>query len=181
MRLAQRVAEDGVGMPAAYSVIAAVQESLTEREDELRTLLRDVRMKKYRDEEEELRKKLEGTTVTVENFLAWKQAFDEEQALANGASAKAIAKDSVQRLTGKALFLQDGGAMMITSDELFFEGGELMPPTLWGGGNFGERFSFCLLQCSRRAWWGGCPLENSGSRNLKRIRGPYDIRLCTAR
>merc|ERR1739844_648665 len=53
-------------------------------------------------EEEEEKKRLEGTKVTVESFLAWKAQFDAERQ-----SKKEIVDASAKRLTGKALFLKN--------------------------------------------------------------------------
>ena len=45
---------------------------------------------------------MEGTKVTVESFMAWKAAFDEERL-----SKKEIVDVKEKRLTGKELFLQN--------------------------------------------------------------------------
>ena len=47
-------------------------------------------------------KRLEGTKVTVESFLAWKAEFDAERL-----SKKEIVDASAKRLTGKELFLKN--------------------------------------------------------------------------
>ena len=47
-------------------------------------------------------KRLEGTKVTVESFLAWKAQFDAERL-----SKKEIVDASAKRLTGKELFLKN--------------------------------------------------------------------------
>ena len=47
-------------------------------------------------------RRLEGTKVTVESFLAWKAQFDAERL-----SKKEIVVTSEQRLTGKELFLKN--------------------------------------------------------------------------
>ena len=47
-------------------------------------------------------RRLEGTKVTVESFLAWKAQFDAERL-----SKKEIVDASAKRLTGKELFLKN--------------------------------------------------------------------------
>ena len=49
-----------------------------------------------------MQRRLEGTKVTVESFLAWKAEFDAERL-----SKKEIVVTNEQRLTGKELFLKN--------------------------------------------------------------------------
>lgn len=67
---------------------------------------------------ERIRKRQAGTMVTVETFMAWKKAFDEEMALKNSTLADIVAATE-QRLSGKQWFLQqkNGGAESEDVDE----------------------------------------------------------------
>merc|ERR1712137_902880 len=56
-------------------------------------------------EEEEERKKLEGTKVTIESFLAWKAEFDAEKDVER--AAKEAAKKDKHKKSGKELFMTD--------------------------------------------------------------------------
>jgi RWD domain len=69
------------------------------------------------DEDEGVRKRRDGTQVTVENFMAWRLKFEKEMELkkkleeeASGGSA--TAKVEKGRLTGKQMFLEDSSLAM---------------------------------------------------------------------
>merc|ERR1712156_1010488 len=83
-------------------------------------------------EEEEERKKLEGTKVTIESFLAWKADFDAEMAVMR--KEKEAAKKDKNKKSGRELFMTDknlvesdikflaeAGDEAVTVDESLFE------------------------------------------------------------
>jgi len=87
--------------------------------------------KKEADEEEE-RKKLEGTKVTIESFLAWKKEFDDERLSKMDSKERERRKGG--KLNGRELFardatlndsdikfLADSGDTAVTVDESLFE------------------------------------------------------------
>merc|ERR1719365_242954 len=63
-----------------------------------------IRIQKEKDDEEE-RKKLEGTKVTIESFLAWKAEFDAEKDVER--KVKEAAKKDKNKKSGRELFMTD--------------------------------------------------------------------------
>lgn len=71
------------------------------------------------EQDEKDRRRLEGTPVTVESFLAWKARFDEEL----GRNKRVVVDAASRRPTGREQFLKD--ASLCTSDiRLIEESGE---------------------------------------------------------
>merc|ERR1740131_665010 len=126
------VADENLGMAMVFTIVSEAIQWLGELNDRLKHEAEEaIRRQKEADEEEE-RKKLEGTKVTIESFLAWKAEFDAEmEALKKGAKAKEK-KDN--KKTGRELFMTDTtlndsdikflaetGDTAITVDESLFE------------------------------------------------------------
>ena len=79
-------------------------------------------------------RRLEGTKVTVESFMAWKAKFDEERL----SQKEVVVKE--KRLTGKELFLQN--IELNESDLQFITEG--INHSEAGLKNWGENTNFCL-------------------------------------
>merc|ERR1712241_473123 len=92
-----------------------------------------IRIQKELEEEEE-RKKLEGTKVTIESFLAWKAEFDAEMYAKKSVEAQAKKEKEKVKKSGRELFMTDttliqsdvkflaeAGDVAITVDESLFE------------------------------------------------------------
>merc|ERR1719348_960779 len=125
------VAEENLGMAMVFTIVSEVIQWLGELNDRLKHEAEEaIRRQKELDEEEE-RKKLEGTKVTIESFLAWKAEFDAEMA-----AKKDIKEKSKQdkKKSGRELFMTDRtlddsdvkflaetGDTAITVDESLFE------------------------------------------------------------
>lgn len=112
--------EENLGMAMVFTLISAAQEWLNCKWDKIKQDRELEAEKRLKEVEEEERKRFEGTRVTVETFMAWKKAFEEEL----GINRKSI-KDEKEgkKLTGRELFLQD--QTLIESDLKFLEeGGE---------------------------------------------------------
>jgi len=122
--------EENLGMPMIFTIISAMIEWLGETNDRLKREAEEEaqRIKDAADEEE--RKKLEGTKVTIESFLAWKADFDKER------MEKMLVKEKTgkEKLTGRELFMTDttlnesdlkflaeAGDTAVTVDESLFE------------------------------------------------------------
>merc|ERR1719318_1037817 len=98
-----------------FTIVSAAIEWLGETNDRLKFEAEEViRIQKEKDEEEE-RKKLEGTKVTIESFLAWKAEFDAEMSVHK--KEKEAAKRDKNKKSGRELFMTDQN--LIESDIKF--------------------------------------------------------------
>ncbi|XP_072178725.1 RWD domain-containing protein 1-like [Diadema setosum] len=108
--------EENLGMAMIFAIVSAAQEFLNERIDDLKAAREDRRKRleeEKRREEEEAEKKLKGTLVTIESFLAWKEKFDQEQR-EKKAKHQSSTESQGGKLTGRELFFQN--ANLDTSD-----------------------------------------------------------------
>lgn len=114
-------ANENIGMVMIFTLVSVAQEWINERSDLARIKKNEREELRKREEEEAERKKFEGTRVTVESFLIWKQAFDEEM----GYLLKKDKDEKGKKLTGRELFMQDKS--LNESDLKFLEeGGEFV-------------------------------------------------------
>jgi len=125
----QDMMKENLGMPVVFTLVSSAIEWLGDKNDQIKEDLEAAAQKKKDLDDEEERKKLEGTKVTIESFLAWKSEFDKERL----AKIKdAYVKNS--KLTGKELFMTDKslndsdikflentGDTAVTVDETLFE------------------------------------------------------------
>merc|ERR1712088_790085 len=89
------VAEENLGMAMVFTIVSEAIQWLGETQDRLKDE-EEARVKKIKDEADaEEQRKLEGTKVTIESFLAWKSIFDEEK------------RKKSKKKTGRELFLTD--------------------------------------------------------------------------
>eukprot|EP00090_Calanus_glacialis_P038448 TRINITY_DN67096_c0_g1_i1.p1 TRINITY_DN67096_c0_g1~~TRINITY_DN67096_c0_g1_i1.p1 ORF type:complete len:247 (+),score=106.38 TRINITY_DN67096_c0_g1_i1:34-774(+) len=128
------VVEENLGMAMVFSIVSAAIEWLGETNDRLKFEADEViRIKKEKDDEEE-RKKLEGTKVTIESFLAWKDEFDAEMNAKKSAAVLSKKEKEKMKKNGRELFMTDqsliqsdvkflaeAGDVAITVDESLFE------------------------------------------------------------
>jgi len=131
MERLKEVAEENIGMAMVFTVVSEAIQWLAEANDKIKEAVA-ARLKKIKDDEEaEEARKLEGTKVTIESFLAWKSAFDEEMLLKKGVVAKT---KKGGKKTGRELFMTDdslvssdvkflaeAGDVAVTVDESLFE------------------------------------------------------------
>lgn len=107
-------AKQNLGMVMVFTIVSAAQEWLSNRWDQIKKDRELEAERRLRESEEEERRKFEGTKVTVESFMNWKRAFEEEL----GLTRKELRDEREDRkLTGKELFLQD--QTLIESDLKF--------------------------------------------------------------
>merc|ERR1712025_1422806 len=125
-------AEENLGMAMVFTIVSAAIEWLGEKNEQLKREEEEEK-KRIKDlEEEEGRKKLEGTKVTIESFLAWKAEFDAEMRAKKG--IKELSKKEKEKKTGKQMFMTDAtlnqsdvkflaetGDVAVTVDESLFE------------------------------------------------------------
>merc|ERR1712117_81417 len=128
------VAEENLGMAMVFTIVSEAIQWLGETQDRLKEE-GDGRIKKIKDEADaEEQRKLEGTKVTIESFLAWKAEFDREMREKKGKELEKQEKKSKKK-TGRELFLTDttlndsdvkflaetGDSEAVTVDESLFE------------------------------------------------------------
>jgi len=93
--------EENIGMVMGFTIISAALEWLGSKWEEIQQEEKELAEKIKQEEEEAEKRRLEGTKVTVESFMAWKAKFDEERL----SQKEVVVKE--KRLTGKELFLQN--------------------------------------------------------------------------
>jgi hypothetical protein len=104
LSLLNEEAKQNLGMVMVFTLIQIGSEWLNRRKDEDEARKKELEERRLREIEEAENKKFEGTRVTVESFLKWKEAFDEEM---NEIKRKNKEKESTKRLTGRELFEKD--------------------------------------------------------------------------
>ncbi|XP_016911514.1 RWD domain-containing protein 1 [Apis cerana] len=95
---------ENLGMVMVFTLVSAAQEWLNVQWDKIKLNRQECEAQKMREEEEAERKKFEGTRVTVETFLCWKEKFDEEMGYTK---RREIAEREGKKLTGRELFMTD--------------------------------------------------------------------------
>ena len=65
-------------MAMVFTLVSAAQEKLNEFMDKLKNKKEDEKLRKEKEAEEAERKKFTGTPVTLETFVAWRRAFEQE-------------------------------------------------------------------------------------------------------
>lgn len=95
---------ENLGIEMIFSLVSSAQEWLNVRWDEHKKEEENRLSKKKFAEEEAERKKFEGTRVTVESFLAWRNEFELDMGIAQ--KREKLLGDN-KKLTGKELFLRD--------------------------------------------------------------------------
>lgn len=105
LSLLNQEAEQNLGMVMAFTLAQIAVEWLNKRKDEDDARKKQKEEQRLREIEEAEQKRFEGTRVTVESFMNWKMAFEEEMAQLK---AKERAKiDTGNRLSGRELFEKD--------------------------------------------------------------------------
>jgi len=95
------VMEENKGDVMTFLVISAAIEWLESHHDQMTSMAEQKAKEKKEKEDAILEKKLVGTKVTVENFMAWRKEFDNKRL--EGQKAK----KSEGKKTGKELFLEN--------------------------------------------------------------------------
>ncbi|KOC65715.1 RWD domain-containing protein 1 [Habropoda laboriosa] len=95
---------ENLGMVMVFTLVSAAKEWLNVQWDRIKFKREESAALKLKEEEEAERKKFEGTRVTVETFLSWKEKFDEEMGYTK---RREMADREVKKLTGRELFMTD--------------------------------------------------------------------------
>ncbi|CRK87088.1 CLUMA_CG000838, isoform A [Clunio marinus] len=110
------VIEENIGMEMIFTLVAGAQELLNTLFDEMKTSREEAKQRKEQELEEAERKRFEGTRVTVETFMNWRNEFEKEMGIAE---KKAKEVEVNRKLTGRELFMRDQS--LIDSDIIFLQ------------------------------------------------------------
>lgn len=73
--------KENLGMVMVFTIVSSAQEWLNQKYETVKKEQEESAAKKIKEEEEAERKRFEGTRVTVESFLKWKQQFEDEMGI----------------------------------------------------------------------------------------------------
>ncbi|XP_014471394.1 PREDICTED: RWD domain-containing protein 1 [Dinoponera quadriceps] len=116
--LAEQMSEN-LGMVMVFTLVSTAQEWLNVQWDKIKLKREETAAQKLIEEEEAERRRFEGTRVTVETFLSWKEKFDEEMGYKK---RKELAEREGKKLTGRELFMTD--KTLDQSDLKFLDDGD---------------------------------------------------------
>ncbi|OQV11479.1 putative RWD domain-containing protein 1 [Hypsibius exemplaris] len=119
VQVATSTAEQNVGMASVFTIMAAIQDELNGHLEACLEQLKNISERAKREEEEADRRKMEGTRVSVESFIAWKFRFDAERKKLKPKEAELVGS---RRLTGRQMFEENANLDM--SDAQFMEEGD---------------------------------------------------------
>lgn len=97
--------EENLGMVMAFTLVSAFQEKLADLAETIAKEAKAEVERKIQEAEEVERKRFEGTCVTIETFLKWKESFDAE--LAEKRRMMGLSNKVNKKPTGKELFMTD--------------------------------------------------------------------------
>ncbi|CAG9767992.1 unnamed protein product [Ceutorhynchus assimilis] len=101
--LAEQVKEN-LGMVMVFTLVSAAQEWLHTKYENAKTAKEEREAKALKELEEAERKRFEGTRVTIETFLKWRQEFEAELGIDK---KRELAEKEGRKLTGRELFMTD--------------------------------------------------------------------------
>ncbi|XP_037082150.1 RWD domain-containing protein 1-like [Pollicipes pollicipes] len=119
METLQAEAEANLGMVMVFTIASAASEWLNNHCDELRRRKEEEAERVKRELEEAERKRFEGTRVSVETFLKWKEGFEKEMSAMRAQKARDLEAARRNKLSGRELFLKD--TTLVDSDIKFLE------------------------------------------------------------
>ncbi|XP_050314377.1 RWD domain-containing protein 1 [Anthonomus grandis grandis] len=116
--LHEQVAEN-LGMVMVFTLVSSAQEWLHEKYEEDKKAKEERAALLQKQQEEAEQKKFEGTRVTIESFLKWRQQFEEEFGIDK---KRELAEKEGRKLTGRELFMTDN--TLNESDLKFLDEGD---------------------------------------------------------
>lgn len=108
--------EENLGMEMIFSIVGNSQELLNQIFDKMKSDRELQKEQKEKEKDELERKKFEGTRVTVESFMNWRNEFEVEMGITE---RKQKESEATRKLTGRELFLRDQS--LLDSDILFLQ------------------------------------------------------------
>ncbi|CAH3035285.1 unnamed protein product [Pocillopora meandrina] len=111
----EQEAQENLGMAMIFTLVSAAQEKLNTFADRLKNEKEDEKLRKEKEAEEAEKNKFSGTPVTLETFVAWRRAFEQEMMQTKENKIEMLKG----KLTGRQLFEQDDS--MRDSDAAFLE------------------------------------------------------------
>lgn len=111
--------KENIGMVMIFTIVSAAQEWLNLRWEEIHKEQEEATAKKLKEEEEAERKRFEGTRVTVETFMKWKNDFENDMGITK---KREISEKESKKLSGRELFMRD--VTLNESDLKFLEDGD---------------------------------------------------------
>ncbi|XP_001604230.2 RWD domain-containing protein 1 [Nasonia vitripennis] len=119
MQYLEEQIKENLGTVMVFTLVSAAQEWLNVQWDQTKLSREENAAKKLKAEEEAERKRFEGTRVTVETFLRWKEKFNEETGINK---KRELAEKEGKKLTGRELFMTD--KTLDQSDLKFLDDGD---------------------------------------------------------
>ncbi|KAJ8683117.1 hypothetical protein QAD02_018909 [Eretmocerus hayati] len=110
---------ENLGTVMVFTLVSAAQEWLNVQWDNVKLNREESAARKLKEEEEAERKRFEGTKVTVETFITWRDKFNEETGYNK---RKELAEKEGKKLTGRELFMTDKS--LDQSDLKFLDDGD---------------------------------------------------------
>ncbi|XP_018580248.1 RWD domain-containing protein 1 [Anoplophora glabripennis] len=111
--------KENLGMVMIFTIVSAAQEWLNVKWEETKKEKEERAALKLKKEEEAERKRFEGTRVTVETFMKWKQRFEDEMGITK---KREMLEKEGKKLTGRELFMSDN--TLNESDLKFLDEGD---------------------------------------------------------
>lgn len=111
--------KENLGMVMIFTIVSAAQEWLNVKWEQIKKEKDEKAALKLKQEEEAEQKRFEGTRVTVETFMKWKQRFEEETGIAK---KRELLEKEGKKLTGRELFMSDN--TLNESDLKFLDEGD---------------------------------------------------------
>lgn len=99
--------DESLGTVMVFSLVTDVIEWLSNKSDEEAHEVEQEKERRQRERESIEKKKIDGTLVTEQTFLAWKAKFDAEMIKLNIDQSKQQPEQNSKRLTGRVMFESD--------------------------------------------------------------------------
>ncbi|XP_058804815.1 RWD domain-containing protein 1 [Phymastichus coffea] len=115
----EQVMNESLGTVMVFTLVSIAQDWLNLQWDKTKFSREENAARKLKEEEEAERKRFEGTRVTVETFLKWKEKFNEETGINK---RRELAEKEGKKLTGRELFMTD--KTLDQSDLKFLDDGD---------------------------------------------------------
>jgi len=118
LHLGEQVKEN-LGMVMVFTLVSSAQEWLHEKYEDERRIKEEREAQQSKELEEAERKRFEGTRVTIESFLKWRQQFEQDLGIDK---KRELAEKEGRKLTGRELFMTDN--TLNESDLKFLDEGD---------------------------------------------------------